>query len=634
MSGISLCLPLLYLMRARCKNSSRASRSWYADDAVAQVWSSLAELNFKVDSFCDLAECADGKGPSEIVEGWAFPGGCSMRKEHGRAVKRHDRITKVCCFEPVAYVQGEGVILYMSARGRMKKKAPYLGSAAADAMVVILPALGIGILLGSMGAARGQSLFGTSLLVPLARIVCVVASAACAVLFRNSTVKKPILLGAAAALVLVQLGAALLTLVFGESERFALGIIATVAEGTSLALIMFLFLSSLLDRSPKEIAVAVSLGFVLLNVYDCFFIGASDEACTIQWLVGKMGALAIAGSIVAQGRSRAAIGAMGDEEGGGPSSVERRQAGEGPSDSGQPACRFPFSTIAPFASLVTVLFLVQGTYSHITGVGGVGSNALFDMTVGIYVVGVRILVFGFCLVAKKELTPVSVAATGSLLWIFGLLLTTLLWNADIRFMGALALNSGLYIMQPLVLILAVQLARRKSGQAVPILFSMVALEYTNHITRLLTLFFVADPSGIRFEDLALASVVSLAIVAAASISFLLVSRRSAEDAATSSPKWGIDRANPLVEAELSSPLLRKEIEQFRRFKRLSQDKHLTQREEEVLYEAMHGYSIDHIAERLCLSRQTGETYLSRSYGRLGVNSKQEALKLLDTYNAT
>jgi hypothetical protein len=181
-------------------------------------------------------------------------------------------------------------------------------------------------------------------------------------------------------------------------------------------------------------------------------------------------------------------------------------------------------------------------------------------------------------------------------------LTTLLWNADIRFMGALALNSGLYIMQPLVLILAVQLARRKSGQAVPILFSMVALEYTNHITRLLTLFFVADPSGIRFEDLALASVVSLAIVAAASISFLLVSRRSAEDAATSSPKWGIDRANPLVEAELSSPLLRKEIEQFRRFKRLSQDKHLTQREEEVLYEAMHGYSIDHIAERLCLSR--------------------------------
>lgn len=515
-----------------------------------------------------------------------------------------------------------------AARGS-SKKIPYLDLTAREVLSLALPALGIGILLGSMGAARGQSLFGTSLLVPLARIVCVAVSVAFAFLFRNGVAKKPVLLTGAAALAVIQLGAALLAFAFGESERFALGVISTIAEGTSLSLIVFLLLASLLNRSPKEIAVAVSLGFVLLNVYDCFFIGASDEACAAQWLVGKMVALGIAGLVVVRGRSLV----VPETKDAAVHKAETEHGDAASHASTQPHSQFPFAEIVPFAGLIAILFLIQGAYSYITGVGGVGSNALFDMTVGIYVVGVRILVFGFCLIVKKELAPVPVAATGALLWVFGLLLTTLLWNTDIRFMGALALNSGLYIMQPLILILAVQLARRNGEQAVPIIFSMIALEYANHITRLTALFFVADPTTVQFDGISFMSVVSLSIVAASAMLFLLVSRRRPSIEPSASSGAVFSNALAFSAGDLSSPLLQKEIEQFNCFSRLSQDKQLTQREEEVLYEAMHGYSIDHIAERLCISRQTVKTYLSRAYNRLGVGSKQEALKLLDSYRS-
>lgn len=513
--------------------------------------------------------------------------------------------------------------------GRASKRRLPVGLATADVFAIVLPALGIGILLGSMGAARGQSLFGTSLFVPLARIVCVGASVLFAVLLKNNSVKRPVLFAAAVALSLVQLGSALLTPVFGESERFALGVIATIAEGASLSLVMFLLLSNLLGRSQKEIAVAIAAGFVVLNVYDCFFIGASDEACTVQWLIGKILALAIAGTVVV--RSKSGV----DPDAGQQSflRVESDRIADGAVGEHRAAHRLVVVKLLPFACLVAILFLLQGVYSYLTGLGGVGANALFDMTVGIYVVGVRLLVFGFCLIAKEELKPVTVACAGILLWVLGLLLTTVLWNTDIRFMGALALNSGLYIMQPLILILAVQLARRNREHAMPILFSMIALEYSNHITRLVTLFFIPDPSVIQFESLSLVSVVSLAVVAASSVLYLMLSRWAPASEPAPLPKGFVVGEIALSNEELSSHLLQKEIEQFRRFRLLCEDRQLTKREEEVLYEAMHGYSIDHIAERLCLSRQTVKTYLSRSYNRLGVSSKQEALKLLDTYNA-
>ncbi|WP_303203257.1 response regulator transcription factor [Raoultibacter timonensis] len=63
---------------------------------------------------------------------------------------------------------------------------------------------------------------------------------------------------------------------------------------------------------------------------------------------------------------------------------------------------------------------------------------------------------------------------------------------------------------------------------------------------------------------------------------------------------------------------------------MSNEAQLTEREKEVLREAMHGYSIDNIAKHLNLSSQTIKTYLSRSYSRLGVASKQAVLELLDS----
>ena len=82
------------------------------------------------------------------------------------------------------------------------------------------------------------------------------------------------------------------------------------------------------------------------------------------------------------------------------------------------------------------------------------------------------------------------------------------------------------------------------------------------------------------------------------------------------------------EGELD-PVLARELDFYRAFCATAGRARLAGREREVLYEAMHGYSADHIAERLAVSSQTGRTYLSRAYQKLGVRTKQEALRLLD-----
>ena len=60
---------------------------------------------------------------------------------------------------------------------------------------------------------------------------------------------------------------------------------------------------------------------------------------------------------------------------------------------------------------------------------------------------------------------------------------------------------------------------------------------------------------------------------------------------------------------------------------------LTEREEEVLREAVHGYSRKSIAEKLYLSPETVKTYLSRIYRKAGVSSKQALIQAIEKHPA-
>ena len=65
------------------------------------------------------------------------------------------------------------------------------------------------------------------------------------------------------------------------------------------------------------------------------------------------------------------------------------------------------------------------------------------------------------------------------------------------------------------------------------------------------------------------------------------------------------------------------------FERLADRIHLTQREREVVVEALHGYSRASIANKLCLSPETVKTYLNRAYVKAQVTSKQELIAVIE-----
>ena len=65
------------------------------------------------------------------------------------------------------------------------------------------------------------------------------------------------------------------------------------------------------------------------------------------------------------------------------------------------------------------------------------------------------------------------------------------------------------------------------------------------------------------------------------------------------------------------------------FETLAARVRLTQREREVVAEALHGYSRTNIAKRLCLSPEMVKTYLNRAYTKAGVTSKQELVALIE-----
>lgn len=96
----------------------------------------------------------------------------------------------------------------------------------------------------------------------------------------------------------------------------------------------------------------------------------------------------------------------------------------------------------------------------------------------------------------------------------------------------------------------------------------------------------------------------------------------AQDAASVVP--ASDGMPVVLSAQPASP-----ADFFVRFEALSARIRLTQREHEVLLEALHGYSRTNIAKKLCLSPETVKTYLNRAYAKAGVTSKQELVALVE-----
>lgn len=496
---------------------------------------------------------------------------------------------------------------------------------------LVLSAVGIGILVGSWSATREDSFFGSALFVPAVPLIMAVTALVLAIVFRKGEPKTKLFFIAAMVLVSLQLLAVFLMPLFSYSEKFALGVVVTVAEGISSALLMFIFLISLSRYSFKEIAVSIAAGYLLVNLYDGLFLVASEDVRLLQRLIGLLVVTAFAGILLYKMRDRVAAGV--EARGG-----QIRSASDPLSVSdGRPET---IASCVLLACFVSVLLLIQGVYSQITGLGGTGNTHLFDMVAEIYVAGVRAAVLSYCLITKKELSVPRIAACASVIWLVGIPAVTFLWGTDAWLVGSLMLNSGRYILLPLVLIFGVQMARHYPNRSMLLIFLMIATVNSCYVSRFAVLAFIADPASITTEALLTISLFSMWVIACAIPAFVLVWQRlrsqdsQGADSGETAESGLTTHDSALTQAEASDPVLVREIAFYQRFEALSNKAQLTERETEVLREAMHGYSIDNIAKHLNLSSQTIKTYLSRAYSRLGVTSKQAVLELLDSNKTT
>lgn len=478
-----------------------------------------------------------------------------------------------------------------------------------DIAVLAASAVGIGLSVGSWSVQRDSCYFENVLFVPAVPVVMAFVALVLAIVFwkrcSESRSRALSMYGAVVVFVLVQLVAMLLAPTVSKPELFSLGLVATLAEGASSALLTFLFLANLVRFEPRQMALAVASGYLLVHLYDGAFLSASEEVRLLQRPIALVAMTMIAGVIVHRIRRR--------------SSAEI----EGPSffahaDGGRVRSAECVGDYVLFAGFVCVPLLIQGVYSQLTGLGSVGNVQEFNFFTELFAAGVRAGVLVWCLLLTDDMPLSHAAACASLICLVGIPAVDLLWGTGAYLIGSHIINSARYILLPVVMIVGVQVARRHPNRAVPLIFLMIFAANSCYISRFITaLLAAASPIDVD-AVLPTVSLCAMWVVACAIPAYLLVGR------------W-LRARRPQAEgfAGAVDPAFARELAFYQRLERLCDGARLTGREKDVLCEALHGYSIDGIARRLDLSSSTVKTYLSRIYGRFGVNSKQAILNLLD-----
>jgi hypothetical protein len=383
---------------------------------------------------------------------------------------------------------------------------------------LVMSAIGICLSVGSWSATRDASAFGSSLFEPAAPMVMALAALALAIAFRNKSAESgPFFRTSsiiALVLVLSQVFSMALAPIVSESERFSLGVAVTGAEGISSALLTFIFLASLTRFSPKQIAVTVATGYLLVHLYDSFFLAAPADvrllqrpialvimailACMLSYLKRKDAEKSARGNAEARasegiGRTNGASatdsprGASGENGVNDANYANSARAFENAEETeldggakvvggaeGRAGSAFPVSSESPatsgrlsrskaiavnecvlFACFVCIPLMIQGVYSQLTGLGSVGNVQEFNLFTELFAAGVRAAVLTYCLFLSRDLSQPRIAALATVICLVGIPLVEMSWGTGAYLVGSHIINSVRYALLPLVSIAGV-----------------------------------------------------------------------------------------------------------------------------------------------------------------------------------
>ena len=517
-------------------------------------------------------------------------------------------------------------------------------------MTSLLGALGIALSIGSWSATRGGSFFGGAQFVPTIPVAVCAMALCLALAWRRRVPQTRHVLVASAVLLVIQIATAALVSPSSQAEALVLGAVGFTSEAACSTLLLFVFLQGLVNLTPRHIGIAIASGYLLVHLYDGAFLAAPEMVRIAQRPIAMGAMLAIAAGIVRRELKEAVEDDAAFDGQSGPANTSPLQ------DAGMTVKAWlstahekaNLPTYVLLACFVCVLLLVQGCYSQLTGLGSADNIQAFNLFTELFAAGVRAIVLVYCLTRSADIPLSHVSACAGTIFLVGIPAVYVSWGSDWYLIGSHIVNSARYALLPLAAIVGVQACKRFPMYETPILFVTIALTNSCYISRFVTSMLV-DPTGSIAGILPGFSFASMWVVACATTAYLLVLRHIEKTAADLPASSALSQAPSTLEAPTAvraidgnspaatgsplgtlaaSPALMREIDFYQKLAALCDKAQLTEREREILSEVLHGYSVDSIASRLNLSSSTVKTYLSRAYGRFGVNSRQGVLDLL------
>lgn len=522
-------------------------------------------------------------------------------------------------------------------------------------------AVGIGLLLGSIWASRGQNVFGGAIYLPGGRAVAAVLLLLWAYVLARRAVPGRTLLPAAGAAACGHIICLLFARFWAAPQDLAaLGFASCVLDGILITAVLPCLLGATLHLDRLRARLSIALGFLLATAYSLVFTNLGEAVAFWQWVLADLAVVALSVPCMRLVQPQAPTSIPAAAPAPAASGTSRPQQTARPVE--QPTTT-QAGSLVPWAiatALAALLMLVQGIVAQATGYGATGAGARFGTAGDIISLTTRLLVVLYCAFSAVGPHPVRSAATLALVWCVALVTSALEWGSGSPHIGELLLEGGYNILQTLILIWAYEAAAANRDQSAWLFCIASAAVCANQLTRIVGLFAIdtaVDATGALV--VARTAALCLGILAAAGFVALLVAStrrpaiiasepRAAGAASTSEGEGGPqshERVHadgktsletvpsptraPTHEESAPSPFARQEADFCRRFELACDARALTQREREVLFEAVHGYTIDNIAERLCISRETVKSNLARAYARAGVNGKQAFLAFMD-----
>lgn len=529
--------------------------------------------------------------------------------------------------------------------------------------VLFVAALGLALFLSSMWTARADTSGVSTAVVYATRFVSLGTCLYMAWTFRNHLPQVNLVLATACISMVIHLACVLVApqLSLGADVSLVVDYLSGAFEGVANALMTLLFAHVLSTFHPTRSAVGIGVAYLLVDTGILFLDTLSVEAIhyarpvftllSVVILVACCRALMFVGA-----RPGAKVGAgaePGAKVGAGAASDHGLQYGMARKEGEEERPLAFFSTHTDWLLLLIVAMLFPNLFGVIAQVSSEtgGNFALYDIPAEIVMIAMQALFLIFMATFGSRFGFSTILAFIIPLYATGFALFPSNWSSDNPLAGCL-IRAGYVI----IAILLWALMARKSyddPRHTYLYFGIYCGVSDAQIGRLTGSVLMGDngPSLALCQGISLASLWAICIFGL--VMFFLLQRGSSAarvgsfeplgqtDAGAAGAGTGVEAGSGARVAAGGSAVSNETtgapsssatpgVDTFAaQFEALAERVHLTQREREVLAEAIHGYSRTNIGKKLSLSPETVKTYMNRAYAKAQVTSKQELIARIE-----